>query len=135
MLLTALVLASLADSAVKPTKFDLVCEGTTETISLALISKTSEAFAMRLRIDLDDRKYCSDDCKIVSDIADVRPEYIAFEKSVTQPLPGQMMVVNQINRETGALVRYSKTNGLSVSTKATCEPQTFSGFPVPKTKF
>lgn len=116
-------------------KFDLVCTGETKTIDLETLSSNSKPFATRLRIDLASKKFCADECGMTMDIFEVTPSAIIFEKGEMHPAPGQMKIINQVNRETGTYLRYSSDRGLSVNTKAACEVAEFTPLRIPKTKF
>jgi hypothetical protein len=117
--------------------FNLVCSGTLSTDSF--YKKDTEPFTLTLRVDLDRKKYCENECRALLDIQEVQPTSIKL-KSENIDTPRERLFVDiSVNRETG---KYSglSTSGfrqgiLILKWDGQCERQGFTGFPEFQTKF
>jgi len=116
-------------AAIADTNFDLQCDGEKKTINLQLVKTYTEPFSQRFRIDLASKRWCAEQCSLVSAIDDVRDDAIILEKANTQPAPGQLFTVHQVSRVTGEYTLYVKDRTGSVAVKAACRKLEFSGFP------
>ena len=111
--------------------FDLVCSGTMRTgpVGLALPEQDGEPFTITYRIDLDARRWCSDDC------ADTEPLGTIFE--------GQILLRDQHDADGSSVVtiipatrRFTDTaiqGNVATLRSGTCVPAPFSGFPIDAT--
>lgn len=111
-------------------QFDLICAGRTETwIELNDTQVTDSNW--RIRVDLDRKLACWDDCDVVSAIDRVDATRIVFSD-----VPGGSLVT--VDRHTGSFFNSFQVNdsdGKLLTTQTTegrCEPAEFTGIPAPK---
>jgi hypothetical protein len=141
MKLLLTIAALVANGAVQPQQFDLVCTGQQRFD----ISDPFKPASFRLRVDLDARKWCEDAppeihaelCSVLHDVAEVQPSFIAFDPDQTAEQQSMGIVrTHYVDRTTGEYVHYVHDRGPGmIEVKAHCEPAPFSGFPKIQTKF
>lgn len=124
------ILAAVA-AAAPAQQFDLVCEG---GMRFGL-TEPYKPYSFRLRVDLDERRYCQDACAAILPIATVHPGAIFFEEEETEERVRGIMRTRLVNRESGEYIRYKRDRNGVLDVKAQCAPAAFSGFPELKTKF
>jgi hypothetical protein len=108
--------------------FNLVCSGTMRSgpVGLALPEQDGEPFSITYRIDVDGRRWCSDDCGEVEPLATIAEGQILLRD---QHDPDGSNVVTIFP----ALGRFTDTSVLgNVATlrSGTCDPEPFTGFPL-----
>lgn len=118
--------------------FNLVCSGTLSQKSFQ--TERAEPYSYTYRIDLDAKKFCGDECKAISDIAEVQPGFIRLFPNKNIDTPRLREFSNEtINRETGRHSALSTSgfgrNILIMKWEGKCERSAFTGFPEFKTKF
>lgn len=130
----ALIVGSTAQAAT-PHSFDLVC-------SSAGLTKDAEFVPVdaRLRVDLDKKQWCQDECETVSSIADLQPTRIWFhtqsEEEKAKGLTDETFVDRQDGEYQSVRDVVSREIGTyRVAVKSVCKPAPFSGFPNIKTAF
>lgn len=107
--------------------FNLICSGTMRTgpVGLALPEQDGEPFTITYRIDVDGRRWCSDDCTEIEQLDSI------FE--------GQIVLRDQHDDEGSDVVtifpaarRFTDTEiegSVATLRSGTCEPTPFTGFP------
>jgi hypothetical protein len=126
------LLLALAAAAPQPQHFDLVCTGTPQADG-ALVW---EGVDLKLRIDLDARKWCEGDCKVINDVADVQPAVLWLEKESTIEEARGLVHFRIVDRETGEYTRVRESREFArIAQKASCNRAPFSGFPKLESKF
>ena len=100
--------------------FNLVCTG---TITSRL---GTEPTTERIRVDLESRRYCFDDCRRVTPIAQVTDGEIVFEQDA--PGAGTMPIDRRVDRANWQYVSRVQLAGGEIRTVAQCEVQPFTGF-------
>ena len=103
--------------------FNLVCVGTQTDY-------TSSESPMRLvlRIDLDQRRFCFDDCESTLAIASVSDTEIILQDEPMQG-PWRARILRRVNRESGAYYASVGTDQIYIRGHGTCETAPFTGFP------
>ena len=108
--------------------FNLVCSGTLRSgpVGLALPEEDGEAFTITYRIDLDSRRWCSDDCgdtetldSVVGGQILLRDRHDADGSHVVTIFPAE-------GRFTDTLIEGDRATLRS----GTCVPESFTGFPL-----
>ncbi len=135
MLVALKVIAIASAIAQGGGQFNLTCVGPKKVIDLSLVAEETTQERMVLRLDLDAKKWCTADCQQTMPIAEVTNTAIVLQKSVLTPGPGQMFMINEVNRTSGRYIRSSRFKGLSINYDGACEKTPFTGFPVVSTKF
>lgn len=123
----SLIAIALAAALVEPTtaqRFDLVCRGTSTTMS-RLLPTSETATNTRYRLDLAGKRWCADDCQRVFDLTSSTPAEIVLTR---EEGPG---VFNElkVNRTTGRMTGRTTVGGSDSFTNATCTRAAFSGMP------
>lgn len=134
-IVAALTLATAAAPSASLQQFDLVCSGTQETIVRSLLKDETLPHSTEYRIDLTQKRYCSDECEGTFVIDEIQPGFISFEHKSRDKINDKPEIMVQVDRVTGEWHTYVADNMLTIVTKGTCIPAPFKGFPVPKTKF
>ena len=108
--------------------FNLICSGTMRTgpVGLALPEADGEPFSITYRIDVDGRRWCSDECDDVEQLA------LIFE--------GQIVLRDQHDPDGSDVVtifpaqrRFTDTEiegNVATLRSGTCDPGPFTGFPL-----
>lgn len=125
-----LSLALIATPATAADQFDLVCKGTIKES----YQGRERPIEVRYRVDLAAGTYCWWQCKTIATIKAVEPGRLVFQL-VGPTLPRQTRITETVDRTTGAWID-ERDNGDPwegySSSKGTCEPAPFSGFPATK---
>lgn len=125
-------------SAAAAATFNLICSGTLTTESF--YSKESKPYRYEYRIDLEQKKWCSEDCKVIREIADVQPTRLVLEppqdvNTVTE----KKFSSGYIDRETGRHSVFASSGRradiIMLNWEGQCEKAPFTGFPAFETKF
>lgn len=110
-------------------QFDLVCVG--ERRSDSEDGSTSSPTTQHLRVDLDRREFCRDDCEATAAIAEINSDVIAFRNTTNTSAPGGMIWSQFfVNRKTGKYFdqrMFPHTD--STTEEGVCEAKPFTGFP------
>lgn len=121
-------------------QFDLICEGTTKSVSRT--GTDVQSWKRRYSFDLAQRKYCEAACRGIFDIVKVNPGSIIINDELFDDALGRGFMYIYISRETGEFVGDSETTyrdrstpPLTMEWRGTCEVQPFSGFDRLPTKF
>lgn len=123
--LTAAAAATTAAHAAQPLQFDLTC---TKTSGLG-------AVPAELRIDLEARQFCVDDCTTVEMIEEVTASRILLNTTRGGGTRWRATTAREIDRLTGTYRQTFDMRGLgggTMITEGTCAAQPFSGFPAVK---
>jgi hypothetical protein len=108
--------------------FNLICSGTLRSgpVGLALPEQEGEPFTITYRIDVDGRRWCSDDCD------DVEP--------LDSIVEGQIVLRDQHDEDGSDVVTIFPAQGRFTDTaiagntatlrSGTCDPGPFTGFPL-----
>src|SRR3954470_12779659 len=108
--------------------FNLVCSGTMRSgpIGLALPEQDGEPFTITYRIDIDGRRWCSDDCDDVEQLASIaegqiflRDRHHSDGSDVVTIFPGERRFTDTSIAGDRATLR-----------SGTCDPEPFTGFPL-----
>lgn len=118
--------------------FNLVCSGTVTTESV-FDGKTSKPYEYTYRIDLNAKKYCTDECIGLRDIADIQPMQITLSETKVDTPREHHWSYMRIDRGTGAHKGVSasgvRASRMILEWNGTCEKSEFTGFPTFETKF
>lgn len=119
--------------------FNLVCTGTIESESFYGGKKT-EPYSYTYRLNLDSKKWCEQDCKVLHHIADVQPGVLVLSpRKDIDTATRKEFTSGEINRETGRqtiLATSGRRDGILIMKwEGQCEKAPFSGFPTLSTKF
>jgi hypothetical protein len=141
ILATIATLTAVPSLAAAPAaQFNLTCSGSLSSSSLA--GESSEPYAATYRIDLAQKKWCEEDCKVLHDIASIQAGQLTLSEERIDSPSEKSFSVNTINRETGAhkIIASSESHhvrGSSVNMhwEGSCAPSAFGGFPSLPAKF
>ena len=108
--------------------FNLICSGTMRSgpIGLALPEQDGEPFTITYRIDVDGRRWCSDECGDVEPLAEIAEGQIVL-RDRHDPDGSDVVTIFPAQR------RFTDTSILgNVATlrSGTCDPEPFTGFPL-----
>jgi hypothetical protein len=141
---TMLALAAIAvpaSASAQANQFNLVCSGTMTSTSVIGADRV-EPYSSTYRIDLAAQKWCEGDCKALHDISSVQPTQLTLEERKVDTLFERSLLVNFIDRETGAHIITSTSSSprdrlstLNLRWDGRCEASAFSGFPNHPVKF
>jgi hypothetical protein len=108
--------------------FNLICSGTMRTgpVGLALPEQDGEPFTITYRIDLDSRRWCSDSCAETEALDSVFEGQIVLRDQHEGDGSNVVTIIPAMGRFTDTLIEGSTATLRS----GTCEPQTFTGFPL-----
>jgi hypothetical protein len=108
--------------------FNLVCSGSLRSgpVGLALPEQDGEPFTITYRIDLDGRRWCSDDCGDVEQLASIVEGQIVLRDQHDPDGSDVITVFPARGRFTDTLIEGDRTTLRS----GTCVPETFTGFPL-----
>jgi hypothetical protein len=130
----AALLLFVAAPAGAADQFDLVCQGRWRFN----VTDPYEPRNFRMRVDLQAKRFCEEDCRATREIAEVQPNVITFERATDQPKALGTTFFFQVDRTNGKLT-YFKSARLPerswIEQDAICEPAPFSGFPELPKKF
>ena len=121
MLLAAALQAALA--------FNLACTGTERAgpLGLALPDSAATPFEISYRIDLDERRWCSDACAETEDLGGIVLARIMLRDR--HSAEGSHVII--FDPASGVLTDTLNHGNRMVLRRATCRRETFSGFPSP----
>ena len=108
--------------------FNLICSGTLRSgpVGLALPEQDGEPFTITYRIDVDGRRWCSDDCSEVEPLASVVEGQILLRDRHDPDGSNVVTIFPAIRRFTDTQIEGDRATLRS----GTCEPEPFSGFPL-----
>jgi hypothetical protein len=126
----AVSLAGQASGQTMPSQFDLICKGREQNGA----SAPMQDHEVRYRIDLTERRWCSDACPAGIPIVDVTADRITLEKR-GDPLSRGAVISHVISRVDGTVRVFGADPSALWLYRFTgaCEAAPFSGFP--KSKF
>lgn len=132
--LAAMLMATPAAAATAEQRFDLVCSGTKEWSGLRPVEPTTAMAQFRLRIDLDSKKFCYDSCDSILDITTVGAKALFLGGDGST---GSAEHSEFVDRTSGRyfFLKSWADDAVSLTIKASCSPERFSGFPDPPAKF
>jgi hypothetical protein len=114
------------------TKFDLTCVGEVRRHPGTEVG-SYVPWTGRLKIDLETKTFCQDDCSKVEQIYSITPEKIVLLRKAD----GEVFDFSEIQRSNGFYLRTHSITKIENGTindqaedyRATCSPAPFSGFP------
>lgn len=119
LILSAWTVPSLAQT---PRQFDLLCEG--QSWSGPIVEEGRQAeWNPRLRIDLEQRKFCWNECDSVLPLERIEDEFIVLNHDDEDIAP------QQIERRSGRLTNDMVVGSYRIRQEAQCRVAPFSGFP------
>ena len=112
--------------------FDLICSGV-QTIRAFDVDKV-EQYEKTYRVDLENMKWCENECKVTHQISKVSEVQITFVKDEKQ---NGDILADFVNREDGShhALSTSKSPIIIVKYEGVCRRSEFSGFPQTDTLF
>lgn len=127
----ALVAISSPVCAENLRQFDLICAG--ERRIDEVDSSTTTSVSRHIRVDLDRREYCDEDCNSTRMISEITTRSIWFRDSTDVANPvGLLWSQFVVDRETGKYFdKRMFPNTPDSSEEGFCRPAAFSGLPVP----
>lgn len=126
--LIAVSLTAFDAAAQSATRFDLVCSGTRQMD----LDGAPAPLDYRLRVDLEARRWCWNDCERTMPIVDVAPDRIVFQSESIDTARKRSTSENSVSRTTGehrSIWIETRPIPTYVETKGQCDPAAFSGFP------
>lgn len=115
--------------------FNLECSGDYSMKSLSL--NENKLYAKTFRIDLDDKLWCEDECRVVHQITDVQPTRITLMSDQNDAPTGRFTTSNTIDRVSGrhsmlyisSDLRGSARSLMTLTWDGVCQKSEFTGFP------
>lgn len=111
--------------------FNLVCTGTKTIGELTKFTNDHPPFTRTLRVDLDNMRWCEDECNSTKPIKGLIDNLIVLDLKED---PGKSVfdandAVVQVNRESGEYLDRVRTSGFVFMYTGHCEKAPFTGFP------
>ena len=126
----AAVLIALTFAQATPAQFDLVCQGERRDAKAGAVPQPVE---YRLRIDLDARVWCQDQCSGTGSIKEVTAARITLYDSERHGTTHSSQDSSWIDRTTGRHHQFSSVRmgraAIGHTVEAQCSPASFSGMP------
>lgn len=121
-----LAAATMSATAPQALRFDLACVGT-EPVAVSPGTGKRQSFRERLRVDLVQKRFCSDACKIVRPIKSIS----ANELVLLNEVAGRHRNLVTLSRpaDGGPETFRSEYPGQNVARQGTCTRTAFSGIP------
>lgn len=126
--LFAVSLTAFDAAAQSATQFDLVCSGTRQMG----LDAQPVPLDYRLRVDLEARRWCWNDCDRTMQIVDVAPDRLVLQTESIDTPRKRSTSDNTVSRTTGehrSIWIETRPIPTYVETKGQCDPAAFSGFP------
>ena len=107
--------------------FNLICTGTMRTgpIGLALPEQDGEPFTITYRIDVDGRRWCSDECAEVESLDSIFEGQIVLRDRHDDDGSDVVTIFPAARRFTDTEIQ----GNTAILRSGTCEPEPFTGFP------
>lgn len=103
--------------------FNLVCAG--DTVSMVGDKEPKQSkFSLTIRVDLESKRYCTNDCPSTAPLERVTATEIVFKE-----MTGVMNSSMKVNRESGAFSLFASVDKTVLYRDGQCERAPFSGFP------
>lgn len=110
--------------------FNLICSGSAYTVqSLMGPRQNVRSFEETYRVDLAKQRWCKEACIASSELAQVTPTTIVFERDERGVVDD---TVTFVNRESGRFVHRVRLQGFTDLWEGQCRKAQFTGFPARK---
>jgi hypothetical protein len=108
--------------------FNLICSGTLRTgpVGLALPEQDGEPFTITYRIDVDGRRWCSDECDDVEPLDSIFEGRIILRDQHDPDGSNVITIFPAMRRFTDTTIQ----DNVATLRSGTCDPEPFTGFPL-----
>jgi hypothetical protein len=108
--------------------FNLICSGTTRSgpVGLALPEQNGEPFTITYRIDVDGRRWCSDDCGEVEPLASIVEGQIVLRDQHDPDGSNVVTIFPAMRRFTDTSIE----GDVATLRSGSCDAEPFTGFPL-----